>query len=163
MGFAMFHFCPRYSSSLLSLLCFGRKELNGHRRFAISLQTQPQKSRLSEPQRCWHRGKHADSSAQQPCYCRVSYCSFSCPFAQILSLSTASKKLFRHMFMLCKTHTQLQDSPTTVMNWRYQGTSPLRSYSNIAREKKTLGRRITGDCCLGDTLELREAESHFSK
>lgn len=79
--------------------------------------------------------------AEQPHTTGWVNCSFSCLLTQIPSLSATSKKLFRHMFVLGKT--QLQGSPTKMMNCRYWGTSPLRSYSNIAREKKTLDRRVT--------------------
>lgn len=61
-AFAMFHFCPWCSSPPVSQLFFGRKQPNGHKMFAISLQTQPGKCRLAEPQRCWHSRELAGSS-----------------------------------------------------------------------------------------------------
>lgn len=61
------------SSPLLSLLSFWRRQLTGHRRFAIPLQAQPQERRLSE---LLAHEMRADSSAERPRYRRVSYCSF---------------------------------------------------------------------------------------
>lgn len=137
----MFHYCPQYSSHPLSLLSSGKKK----NQMATRGLPFPCKHSLRRAGCQSHRGSGTTESMQteQPSYLRVSYCSFSCPLAQIPSLSTASKKLFRHMFVFGKTHTQFQDSPTKGTNCRYWGTSPLRSYSNIAREKKTLDRRIT--------------------
>lgn len=78
-------------------------------------------------------------SAERPCYCRVSYCSFSCPLTHIPSPRPRAKSC-SDMSVFAKTHTQLQDEE---MNCRYWGTSLLRSQSNYTREKKALVRRRT--------------------
>lgn len=154
----MFHFCPWYSSPLLSLLSFRSKQVNGHRRSAIPCsqclrRAGCQSHELLAQEMC------ADSSAQQPCSRRVSYCSFSSRSHRPPPAPPRAKSCSDTALCLLKLTLSYR------IRWWTMGPGEQACSDHTVitpGKRKPQTEREQGEhCCLGVILELTETVTTF--